>query len=181
MQKLFVCFIATIITLTSCKVDLEKNLRLKEEFFFSTKDYFDTEIDRLNNHRGVIKYVIFNGKEEVMKLDTLNFEQEFTPFQKADINKVIWSDQYKCDSTYINNKLGKINCVALNEKLVTRKLEVSYKEGDVVSVDIECMMQKMLLETMEYMTYKKDEFYEIKRVQSLKTGTVDSTLVKVTF
>ena len=184
MQKIYLIFatIVSISVLLSCKIDLEKNLRLKEEFFFSTDQFFSNEADRLSDHRGVIKYVLFNGEEEVMKLDTLNFDHEFTPFKKSDINKVIWSDQYKCDSIYAGDKnLSRIKCVALSPKLVTRKLEVGFENGQVESVDIECMMQKMLLETMEYMTYKKDQFYQIKRVQSLKTGTVDSTLVKVTF
>jgi len=185
MQRIYliITVIVTLSVLLGCKIDLEKNLRLKEEFFFSTDQFFSSEAVRLSKQRGMIKYVLFNGKEEVMKLDTLNFDHEFTPFKKCDINKVIWSDQYACDTVYTNNneQVASIKCKALNSKLVTRKLDVGFKNGQVESIDIECMMQKMLLETMEYMSYKKDLFYEIKRVQTLKTGTIDSTLVKVTF
>ncbi len=170
-----------VITLSNCSLDIEQNKRLDQPELFSTEKYFAAEKDRLADKRGFTKYVNFNGKEEMMKLDSLNFDQEFIPFINTDINKVIWSDQYTCDSTFTNNTLDRINCSCLNKKLKTRSLEVNIKNNEVESIRIECMLQKMLMETMEYLTYEKDAFYQIKRIQTLETGVTDSTIVKVYF
>ncbi len=171
-----------ILLLSNCKLDIEKNINLqKTDYFFSTEQFFQLESDRLSTHKGFTKYVDFNGDIETMKLDTLNFTQEFTPFAKSDINKVIWIDQYSCDTTFIASQISNINCKALSSKLKTRSLDVAFENGKPISINMECMMQKMLLETREYLHYQKGDYYEVKRIQKLKTGASDSTLVKVTF
>jgi len=171
-----------MLLLGNCNLDIKPNINLQNsDYFFSTEKFFQLEANRLSSRRGFTKYVDFNGDEETMSLDTLNFQQEFTPFIKSDINKVIWIDQYTCDTTYSGNQIERITCQANSPKLKTRNLNVEFKNGQPISIDMECMMQKMLLETREYLQYRKDDYYEVKRIQKLKTGSLDSTLVKVTF
>jgi len=180
--NLFAFAASCMILFYSCSLDFEKNVDLhKSEYFFSTERFFQQEDDRLSSKHGFTKYVDFNGQEETMKLDTLNFKKEFIPFIKSDINKVIWIDQYTCDTTFLNESIQQIKCKSLNPKLKTQNLVVSFKDSNPASIEIECMMQKMLLETREYLRYQRDEYYEVKRIQKLKTGKSDSTLVRVTF
>lgn len=185
MSKLNLIIFAVfyILHLSNCNLDIEKNIDLqKSVFFFSTEMYFQQEAERLNRKTGFTKYVDFNGEEETVELDTLNFQQEFIPFIKSDINKVIWFDQYTCDTIYQGDKgILSIKCISLNSKLKTKSLDVEFRNEEVVSVNIECGMHKMLLDTREFLSYEKDNYYQIKRIQKLKKGTVDSTLVRVNF
>jgi len=177
--SLIVCFIL----FHSCNLDIDPNLNLqKKEFFFSTDKYFNAEATRLSSKRGFTKHVNFNGKEESMKLDTMNLKQEFIPFINSDINKVIWSDQYVCDSTFLNKQLVKLNCSCNNSKLKTQNLDVEFADNEVSRIQIKNKMSKMLMSTTETLDYQKDKSYQIKRVQKLRTSnSCDSTLVQVTF
>ena len=119
--------------------------------------------------------------KETMDIDSLNFVEEFAPFQNSDINKAVWLDRYICDTTYLQNIISKIDCSCQDKKLKTQRLSVDYNAGEVVKIRLENQMNKMLLTTMEYLTYTKDVSYEIKRFQMLETGGVDSTFVMVKF
>ena len=116
-----------------------------------------------------------------MLIDSLDFSKEFKSFRKSDINKTVWLDRYSCDTTYQNQKIEVINCDCSDERLKTQALEVYYKDGDVETVIIKNVMNKMLLETREYLTYKKDISYEVRRMQMLRTGGLDSSFVMVMF
>jgi hypothetical protein len=180
--NLFTYTVFCIILFSNCNLDIEKNINLqKSDYFFSTEQFFQQEASRLSSQRDFTKYVNFNGDEETMTLDTLNFQQEFIPFIKSDINKIIWIDQYTCDTTYSKDQISLINCQAQSPKLKTQNLAVQFLDGKPVNINIECNMQKMLLETMEYLRYERDAYYQVKRIQKLKTGSLDSTLVRVTF
>ncbi len=166
----------------SCDFDVEANKRLKENsFFFSTIMFFEDEQERLKDRTGFTKFVNFNGKEETMKIDSLNFIYEFNPFKNSDINKAVWLDRYMCDTTYQQKLISSIDCSCQDKKLKTQKLNIDYENGEVVEVRLENQMNKMLLTTMEYLTYTKDVSYEIKRIQILETGGIDSTFVMVKF
>lgn len=177
-----VCLVFSFLMMQSCNLDIESNVNLqKKDFFFSTEAYFNNEIDRLSSKTGFTKYVDFNGKKEDMQLDTLSLAQEFIPFINSDINKVIWSDQYVCDSILAGQQLIQLNCRCSNPKLKTKKLDVVFVNGKVSSVSIENHMSKMLMKTNEFLEYQKDKYYQISRVQELSTGGLDSTFVKVIF
>lgn len=168
--------------MSSCDFDIEENKRLKENsFFFSTDMFFEDEQKRLQNESGFTKSVNFNGREETMEIDSLNFEEEFAPFINSDINKAVWLDRYMCDTLFVQEIISKIDCSCQDKKLKTQKLSVDFKNGKVSEVHLENQMNKMLLTTMEYLTYKKDISYQIKRVQILETGGIDSTCVMVNF
>ena len=180
--------ITTIIVLAltflifSCDFDVEANKRLKENsFFFSTIMFFEDEQERLKDRTGFTKFVNFNGKKETMKIDSLNFMYEFNPFKNSDINKAVWLDRYMCDTTYQQKLISHIDCSCQDTKLKTQKLSIDYNNGEVIEIRLENQMNKMLLTTMEYLTYTKDISYEIKRIQLLETGGVDSTFVMVKF
>jgi len=168
------------LTFYSCDFDVAENQRLKENsFFFSTDMFFQDEQKRLKDDSGFTKFVNFNGKEEKMKIDSLDFVAEFAPFRNSDINKAVWLDRYMCDTLYQEKQIANIACTCADKKLKTQKLNVDYKNGAISEVRLENQMNKMLLTTMEYLTYTKDVSYEIKRVQMLKTGGLDSTFVMV--
>lgn len=175
-------FILFAFAMSSCNFDIEENKRLKENsFFFSTDMYFEDEQKRLENESGFTKFVNFNGMKETMDIDSLNFIEEFAPFVNSDINKAVWLDRYMCDTTFVQDVMSKIDCSCQDKKLKTQKLSVDYKNGEVTEVRLENQMNKMLLTTMEYLTYTKDVSYEIKRIQMLETGGIDSTFVMVKF
>lgn len=168
--------------LTNCSVDIAQNTRLKESTnFFSTIDFFQQEQKRLMETSGFTKTVNFNGQKEKMALDSLDFEQEFAPFRNSDINKIVWLDKYQCDTITQTQQIQKISCQCMDEKLKTQFLEINYVDGEISSIFIENIMNKMLLETKEYLSYTKDESYEFKRMQRLRTGGLDSTYVQVIF
>ncbi len=180
LSSLFLILFA--FTMSSCDFDVEENKRLKENsFFFSTDMFFEDEQKRLKNESGFTKFVNFNGEEETMDIERLNFIEEFAPFQNSDINKAVWLDRYMCDTTFVQKIMSKIDCSCQDKKLKTQKLSVDYKNGEVAEVRLENQMNKMLLTTMEYLTYTKNVSYEIKRIQMLKTGGIDSTFVMVKF
>lgn len=180
-QTFLLCILFAF-TLSSCDFDVAENKRLKENsFFFSTDMFFEDEQKRLKNESGFTKYVDFNGFREIMDIDTLNFIEEFAPFQNSDINKAVWLDRYMCDTTFQQNVIAHINCSCQDKKLKTQKLSVDFKDGEVAEVRLENQMNKMLLTTMEYLTYTKGDSYQIKRIQMLETGGVDSTFVMVKF
>jgi len=167
---------------TSCEIPTQDNVSLKNQnFFFSTESYFNEESKRLASKKRYTKTVNFNGAEETMKLDTLNLVQEFSPFINSDINKVIWLDDYQCDTLSNNQTIEEIDCHCKNDNFKTQSLNVIYIDGVPAEITIENVMNKMLLETKEYLNYTKNSSYHIKRVQRLRTGGVDSTFVKVLF
>lgn len=177
------CFaIISLGCLSNCNLDIAENAKLKESKpFFSTEDFFQQEQKRLIDKRGFSKIVNFNGEKEEMFLDSLDFEQEFAPFRNSDINKVVWLDKYHCDTIPQNQTLRKISCKCMDDKLKTQFLEINYIDGDISTIYIKNLMNKMLLETIEYLTYTSDESYEFKRMQRLRTGGLDSTYVQVIF
>ena len=180
LQVLVILFFA--VAISSCDFDVEENQRLKENaFFFSTDMFFKDEQKRLKDDTGFTKFINFNGMEEKMDIDTLDFEEEFASFRNSDINKAVWLDSYMCDTTYQQKAITHINCFCENKRLKTQKLSIDFHDGQVSEVRLENQMNKMLLTTMEYLSYTKGVSYEIKRMQMLKTGGLDSTFVMVKF
>lgn len=131
--------------------------------FFSLKDYFQEEAQRLTaKNVSIMKQVKRNTSSESKEIRIEDWEKEFSLFIESDINKISWKNSYDSsisqDSTiYLAN----------DSTLRTRKI-VIIKNGDrVKEITIQNVVKNYLYSTQENLTYFPDSLYLINKHQNV--------------
>ena len=148
-----------------------------EHKFFGVEDYFQSEIERLNQEQpAVTKTLNLNGKEDVLQPDSVDFAAELEVFSNSGINKVSWLDRYTADTTRTaDGALQQTRYEAQDDKLRTRLVEVTYSDGDPSRVYIRNRTENLVLNASQQLTYRPAEEVIIEqqqRIRFLKPNTL---------
>lgn len=140
--------------------------RKAEKSFFDLKAYFESETQRLANGNKAKKIVAVGDKKEEQVLDSINYRQELGIFSASDINRPAWSDKYKTDSIFNDEKeLVRLDYTAANEKLKTRKISIGFERQTVASVFIENNTASAIASSRQLLTYRPTVGYTIESHQ----------------
>ena len=168
--------LVTLLGLTAC-IDVPTNVAKHDLAFFDLKNYFNDEIKNLSQIKQAKKSVSINGVEEELIKDSLNFEEELSVFLSSDINRIAWIDKYKVDSLKINGQLQSITYSALDEKLKTQSLIISYKNEGVDNISIKNNRSSLVSNSIQELEYRVGKGYSILSRQN--TTMTNERLLKV--
>ncbi|MBI5915039.1 MAG: hypothetical protein HY842_06650 [Bacteroidetes bacterium] len=140
--------------------------RKAEKSFFDLKAYFESETQRLANGNKAKKIVAVGNIKEEQVLDSINYRQELGIFSASDINRPAWSDKYKTDSIFNDEKeLVRLDYTAADEKLKTRKISIDFEKQTVVGVFIENNTTSTIASSRQILAYRPATGYTIESHQ----------------
>lgn len=150
-----------MVSLSSC---VKNNNELANgEYFFSLKNYFEGEANRLNLERPTIfKEVKRNDSGEEKNIQIQNWQNEFSLFIESDINKTGWKDSYqeitRQDSLIYRSR---------DPKLRTQEIVIIQKGEQIKEISIKNIIENYLYSSVEVLKYYPDSFYEINKNQDI--------------
>ena len=157
LRFVFLCFI-----FHSCSQPRENKIQVKT--YFDLKSYFEKEADHLNKlNLKITKYVSVNDKIEHKAVKIADFHKELSSFIDADINKAAWQSEFK-----VTREKHVTTYVSENEKIPVKKLEVRYQNNKVTSIFMVIKVDNILYHSTDSLTYKSNQYYEIKKTQQIK-------------
>jgi len=182
-MRLFIVFFIIIIFLSACQeVATPIKQADKPNIFFDLKGFFQKEKARLEKINSFKKIVSIDGESEEKTLAKLDFDNELSIFIASDINRPAWSDKYKVDSTFTENKqLKKLTYSALDNSLKTKTLSIDFKENSASHITIEKSTDNTIAQSKQSLTYDIDKGYSIQSMQTLSLSTTKTIIVNVIF
>lgn len=131
--------------------------------YFDLKGFFEQESLRLNRiNTPVFKTISRNGDRESKKV-RVNWTIELALFTESDINKPAWRNSYKKISGP-----GKTEYIALENKLRTRKIEITRSAKQITAICIINHTSNFLYSSTESLAYYPDSAYSIEKQQAVK-------------
>lgn len=151
-----------ILILSSC---VQEDQNKKEiETYFSLKNYFENEAERLNKFDlGVDKLVAIDGETEHKQILINDFKNELSIFIDADINKASWRGAFT-----VKKAEGVEIYTTKNEKIPVKKVEIHYQKNKLKSIQILVITKNILYNSSDTLTYFPDSLYQIKKTQKIK-------------
>jgi len=155
-------FILLLIFNSSCSSPEEIKTKT---IFLDIKGFFEAEVKRLTSKKSTVnKSVIQNGKSEVKKNLSVDWENELALFIASDINKPAWKDSYRISGDSVHFKY-----MAIDTNLRTRTVEIKIDQmGRAVFFKIKNITRSKLYESSEELTYIPDSIYTINKNQSVR-------------
>ncbi len=176
--KKFFCFFILVLLIASCQEETN-NSDLKGQAFFSVKNYFEQEINRIEQEKITVeKQITLDGKSETLQFSNIDFSKEFDVFINSDINKIAWLDKYQVDSTFIDEKLTNVSYTALDEDLRTKSLRISYQKGELTSLQIKNSANSSLATSEQLLNYTPQTGYRIENRQDITISGEQHLLVE---
>ena len=132
--------------------------------FFDLAGYIQTEAQRLGlNGIKVEKILSVNNQTDKIYPTEFNFSSELAIFEKANINKIAWEDQYTIDSTP-----DFIRYTALEPSLEVKTLQINKDEnGEIISLEIQKSSKSPLSTNQQIMVYSPEKGYKISSKQKI--------------
>lgn len=135
-----------------------------EDYYFSLKEYFINEANRLEkNNSAIYKEVTRNSATETKKIVISDWEVEFALFIDSDINKLSWKDSYetieKLDTTFYISK---------DSLLRTEKIVIVKRDSEVIEVFVQNNVKNPLYKSREHLHYYTDSLYKIEKTQKVR-------------
>jgi hypothetical protein len=132
--------------------------------FFDLVGYMQSEAQRLNiNETKIEKILSVNDESDTIHPSTFNFQSELAIFEKANINKIAWEDQYTIDSTP-----DFVRYTALEPSLEVKSLQINKNEnGDIISLEIRKSSESPLSSQQQFMEYSPLKGYHISSKQKI--------------
>lgn len=160
MRLLSVVFVLVI--LNSCSQTSQNKAQANS--YFDLKNYVEKEAARLNElNLKISKTVSVNGITENKTLKIADFNSELSSFINADINKAAWKNEFN-----VTREKDLTVYASENEKIPVKKLEVQYHNNKVSSIYIIVKADNILYHSTDTLTYKPNQYYEIKKTQKIK-------------
>ncbi len=175
-KRFYLLVLIAFLSFSAC-IEVPTTTAKKDLVFFDLKEFFNNEVNNLERIKSVKKSVEINGVVEELVIDSLNFEEEFSVFLASDINRIAWIDKYKVDSLISNNQLQSISYSALDEKLKTQSLIISYTNNKVDQVTIKNIRTSLVSDSEQDLEYKVGKGYNI--VSRQNTSMTEERLLKV--
>ncbi|MGB0839917.1 MAG: hypothetical protein ACPGXL_07245 [Chitinophagales bacterium] len=150
----------------------------EQNTFFSLKDYFSQEVNRLTQQQSVLtKTAYLNGETETKTLSDVDWAKELQLFFQADINKTAWKDKYQKDST-----AQEIRYTALDEQLQVRSITLQMNGlATVQRIEINKMVKNPIYQLTEQLTYQANGRFLVESSQTVRLMGTDSMRVEGKF
>ena len=143
---------------------------LSKAKYFSLPDFFKKESASLrNNKSSLIKKVNYDGKEEMMQIESPVWEDELRPFLDCDINKPAYVGAYTVD-TAVTDGAYVVYYKAKEPKMPIRLVSLKFINDMLVSVYAETGKSNAWFQLRQEMTYTPHEGYRIKGEQKMALG-----------
>ena len=132
--------------------------------FFDLVSYMESEAQRLQlDGIKVEKILSVNDQTDTIYPTAFNFQSELAIFEKANINKIAWEDQYTIDSTP-----DFIRYTALEPSLEVKTLQINKDENDgIISLEIQKSSKSPLSTSQQFMEYSPEKGYKISSKQKI--------------
>lgn len=164
--KIVLCLFFAI-SLSSCS---QKESELSDEaYFFSLKNYFEKEAERLTNqHTLVLKEVKRNAEFEEKEIEIQDWQKEFGLFIESDINKLSWKDSYQ-ESVHQNTSGQQDTLIyrSMDPKLRTQEIKIIKDNKQIREIIIKNSIKNYLYSSVEELKYYPDSLYEINKKQDV--------------
>ncbi|MFK7932174.1 MAG: hypothetical protein AB8G22_01610 [Saprospiraceae bacterium] len=162
--------------------DLETENDQSVERFFDLSQYFKGQVKLLATKQEVQKKASINGKTESKTISTPDFKQELQLFIDSDINRTSWLDKYEVDSTRnATGNLTQLTYTALEDKLRTRKVAITFTNKEVTNVEILNATDNVIAQTKQELSYTPQQGYVIKSFQDILLAEPRTMEVAVNF
>lgn len=153
----------------SCTSELPQNTGTSQPFF-SLKDFFEAEINRLGKAvPKASKLLRIAEKEEIQKGLVLDFATELAAFKDSDINRPSWTDKYTIDSVFdASGYLNTIEYLAKDSTLYTRHIRLDFEtDGTVKNCTIRNRLTNLISDFRQFLRYDPKTGYTITVYQGL--------------
>ncbi len=160
-----------------------KEQSIETKSFFSLKDYFEQQIQMLEQATYPLKKSIaINDRTEQQQLDKVDYKTELAPFIDNDINRPSWMDKYVVDSLLDAGRLKTITYQALEPTLSTQKIIIQYNENQTIEhISIESENSTVLSDSERKLDYYPLKHYIISNKETTKTGDIVEVEIKGKF
>jgi hypothetical protein len=154
--------LALILALT-CVACGNKRTKALPDVYFNVQQYFEQEGLRLDKAGvSVLKTVSRNSTRETRRVK-VNWTDELRLFAESDINKPAWRNSYKKMVSP-----GKIEYLATDDKLRTRRIEILQKDMRPIALHIVNRTSNFLYTSTEDLVYYPDSSYQIQKIQNVR-------------
>jgi len=150
--------------------------------FFDLSQYFTEQVELLATKQNIQKKASINGVEESQTIMQPDFKQELQLFMDSDINRTSWLDKYAVDSTLnAAGNLTQLTYTALEDKLRTRKVAISFAETAITNIKIVNATDNVIAQTQQELSYAPQRGYAIKSFQDILFADPRTMEVEVSF
>ena len=150
-----------LVSFSSCfKSEVET---VQEEYFFSLKNYFESEAQRLTNQQSVIqKEVKRNATSEEKEIEIEDWKKEFGLFIESDINKSSWKDSYQ----EINHQ-DTLIYQSKDPELRTQEIVIIKENQQIKEISVKNVVKNYLYSSIENLVYFPDSLYQVNKTQDV--------------
>lgn len=136
---------------------------VQEEYFFSLKNYFESEAQRLTNQHSVIKKEVKrNATSEEKEIEIEDWKKEFGLFIESDINKISWKDSYQ----EINHQ-DTLIYQSKDPELRTQEIVIIKENEKIKEISIKNVVKNYLYNSLENLVYFPDSLYQVNKTQDV--------------
>ena len=136
---------------------------VQEEYFFSLKNYFESEAQRLTKQQSVIKKEVKrNATSEEKEIKIEDWGKEFGLFIESDINKIGWKDSYQ----EINHQ-DTLIYQSKDPELRTQEIVIIKENEQIKEISIKNIVKNYLYNSVENLVYFPDSIYQVNKTQDV--------------
>ena len=178
MRLIFYFFILCIF---ACSINQKKST---DGTNFDTKAFFEEQIKLLHSqHHTLKKEMVFNGKTEEIKSDSINWAKELGAFASIDFLKPAYLGRFTKDSFSINENCSRTIYLSDEPKTDLKKVEVTYalSSNKITSIILEMNETNTIYQSVKKLCFYTDSAFSITGHQNIKLTEGISYSVKGNF
>ena len=150
--------------------------------YFDIRGYMEAEIKKLAQEPSFNKSVYVNGEKETKRLESIDLENELTPFIDSDINKPAWAGKYDVDSTFNQaHQLIGLHYQSKDRKLKTKSIAIDFEGTDVSKIFIVNAVNSSVANTYQTLTYQPQKGFSIESKQDVSLMAKNHFKIEVAF
>ncbi len=152
--------------------------------YFDTKSFFDDQIKSLHAQHVVLeKQLMFNGKNETVISDSINWEKELNAFLSIDLLKPSYVGRFSKDSITVDENFYLITYECDDKRTDLKKAELNFDMNTKKLRSIIFLMRNKnaIFESEKQLIYFTDSAYIISGMQNIKLVEGAKYLVKGRF
>lgn len=166
----------------ACNQPSDQETRTTPKPYFDLNGFFEDQIRTLQTQSPEItKRIEIGGEVEEKTLRSVDFQKELKIFQRFDINKPAWLDQYAIDSTLTGGTLTGLRYTAKKDKLKTREINIEFEGGSVSKIKIFNQVNTPSLDLSQELRYTPGKSYFIDNRQRLAFSKEKRILITASF
>ncbi len=181
MYKLFLLAFLSLAP-AACNQPSDQETRNAPKPYFDLNGYFEDQIRTLRAQSPEItKRIEIDGEVEEKTLRSVDFQKELKIFQRFDINKPAWLDQYAIDSTLTGGALTGLRYTAKKDDLKTREIDIEFEGASVSMIKIFNQVNTPSLDLSQELQYIPGKTYRIDNRQKLAFSKEKRILITASF